>query len=281
MSIQPKLIIHGGAGALEGNIEKINHIRTSLEDICDKTYTHLCSTTSYDAVIYGIKLLEDDPLFNAGTGSKTQHDGQIRMSAALMDGSKTRFSGVINIQNVQNPILIAERLQNYDHTVLSGEMATKFAHELGFKAYNPLTVERLKESKLNKGGATGTVGVVALDSSRKISVGTSTGGIGGEIPGRVSDSSTIAGTYANLFAGVSGTGIGEHIINSGVATKIVTRVEDGYSLKDAVSKSINEGKSKDYHFGAIGISSSGDIIVDKTKDTIYYAFSDGHTISIF
>ncbi len=48
MSIQPKLIIHGGAGALEGNIEKINHIRTSLEDICDKTYTHLCSTTSYD-----------------------------------------------------------------------------------------------------------------------------------------------------------------------------------------------------------------------------------------
>ena len=44
---------------------------------------------------------------------------------------------------------------------------------------------------------------------------------------------------------------------------------------------INEGKSKDYHFGAIGISRSGDIIVDKTKDTIYYAFSDGHTSSIF
>ena len=64
MSIQPKLIIHGGAGSLEGNIEKIHHIRTSLEDICDKTYTHLCSTTSYEAVIYGIKLLEDDPLFN-------------------------------------------------------------------------------------------------------------------------------------------------------------------------------------------------------------------------
>ena len=51
MAIQPKLIIHGGAGSLEGNIEKINHIRTSLEDICDKTYTHLYSTTSYDAVI--------------------------------------------------------------------------------------------------------------------------------------------------------------------------------------------------------------------------------------
>ena len=35
MSIQPKLIIHGGAGSLEGNIEKINHISTSLEDICN------------------------------------------------------------------------------------------------------------------------------------------------------------------------------------------------------------------------------------------------------
>ena len=56
MSIQPKLIIHGGAGALEGNIEKINHIRTSLEDICDKTYTHLCSTTSSPNVIYQVNI---------------------------------------------------------------------------------------------------------------------------------------------------------------------------------------------------------------------------------
>ena len=103
-----KLNLYEDKVAFQDNFEKINHIRTSLEDICDKTYTHLCSTTSYDAVIYGIKLLEDNPLFNAGTGSKTQHDGQIRMSAGLMDGSKARFSGVINIQNVQNPILIAE-----------------------------------------------------------------------------------------------------------------------------------------------------------------------------
>ena len=62
MSIQPKLIIHGGAGSLEGNIGKINHIRKSLEDICDKTYTHLCSTTSYDAVQYALDLAQEGDL---------------------------------------------------------------------------------------------------------------------------------------------------------------------------------------------------------------------------
>ena len=93
-------------------------------------------------------------------------------------------------------------------------------------------------------GKTGTVGVVALDRYGNIVAGTSTGGIGGEIPGRVSDSPTIAGNYANKFAGISATGIGEQIVNLGAAVKIATRVEDGMDLKSAVDKTIHDAKTQ-------------------------------------
>ncbi len=281
MAQQQKLIIHGGAGSLEGNIEREEAIRQSLQSICEKTYAFLLRSSANEAVIYGIKLLEDDPLFNAGTGSKIQNDGQIRMSAAFMDGQKKSFSGVINIQHVQHPILVAEKLQEYEHTVLSGDMSIQFARESGFPEYDPLTQERFNEFQSKKTGTTGTVGVVALDLNGYISAGTSTGGVGGEIPGRVSDSPTVAGNYANEFAGVSATGIGEHIVNSAVAAKIVTRVEDGMTLESAVDKSIKEGQENDDHFGVICITSAGDIVSSKTKDTVFYSFHDGSGIKTF
>ena len=281
MNPLPKLIIHGGAGSLEGNIERKTQIRESLKLICEKTYTFLLTSSANETVIYGIKLLENDPLFNAGTGSKIQSDGQIRMSAGFMDGQEKIFSGVINIQNVQHPICVADTLQQNEHSVLSGEMSTQFAHKFGFENYNPLTKERLSEFNSRKTGTTGTVGVVALDSNGYITAGTSTGGIGGEAPGRVSDSPTVAGNYANQYCGVSATGVGEHIVNSAVAAKIVTRVEDGMLLKKAVSKSIKEGKEKDSHFGVISISYTGDIITNKTKDTVFYAFNTGNELKTF
>jgi len=63
MAQQQKLIIHGGAGSLEGNIEREEAIRQSLQSICEKTYAFLLRSSANEAVIYGIKLLEDDPLF--------------------------------------------------------------------------------------------------------------------------------------------------------------------------------------------------------------------------
>ena len=145
MASQPKLVIHGGAGSLEGNINREVNIRESLQIICNQTYSYLLSASANDAVLFAIKLLENDPLFNAGTGSKIQNDGEIRMSAGFMDGQKKCFSGVINIQNVQHPILVAELLQQYEHTVLSGTMATHFAHSNGFSNYDPKTQERYSE----------------------------------------------------------------------------------------------------------------------------------------
>ena len=89
---------------------------------------------------------------------------------------------------------------------------------------------------------TGTVGCVAIDQEGKLAVATSTGGKGFEIPGRISDSATVAGNYANEFCGVSMTGVGEDIVSNATAVKIVTRVTDGMSLEKAFDKTFKEMK---------------------------------------
>src|SRR6202012_57444 len=192
-------------------------------------------------------------LFNAGTGSQIQSDGKIRMSASLMDGKTLEFSGVINIEGVRNPICVAEKLLRMPDKVLAGKGAQEFARENGVPYYNPETSQRRHEyeKKLSDSIRLGTVGCVALDFYGDMAAGTSTGGKGFEIPGRVSDSATAAGNYVNAFVGISCTGVGEDIVSGAVAAKIVTRVTDGMPLAQATEKTLNELKPFDGFAGII------------------------------
>ena len=277
----PKLVIHGGAGSLEGTLNKAPKIQDALSEIVSESYQFLLKTNARETVIHAVKYLEDNPLFNAGTGSKLQRDGKIRMSAAIMDSNSEKFSGVINIQNVKNPIEIAEYLSDKKNYVLAGDRATHFARKKGYVNYNPTTIDRSQEHEKKLIGDTGTVGAVALDSDGCIAVATSTGGIGGEIPGRVSDTPTVAGNYANKFAGVSSTGIGEQIVNHSLASRIVIRVQDGLDLYTAVEKTMSESRKQQYKFGIIAIDNLGNIQVGKTSDIVYYAWNDGDKFEVF
>ena len=140
--------------------------------------------------------------------------------------------------------------------------------------YNPETSERFTEFKKGFSGKHATVGAVALDRKGLIISGTSTGGIGFEIPGRVSDSPTVAGTYASKNVGVSCTGIGEQITQQAVAAKIVTRVDDGMRLGDSVVRTIKESSKFDYTFGLISLDYRGNFEVGKTETVkyVFYAF---------
>jgi L-asparaginase len=228
-------------------------------------------------VVYVVSLLEDCELFNAGLGSQIQGDGKIRLSASLMDGASLRFSGVINVEDVQHPIRIAERLMAENDRVLGGPPAQDFARKNGFDAFNPETPRRRAEylQKLDALHATGTVGCVALDKDGKLAAATSTGGKGFEIPGRVSDSATVAGNYANEHAAISCTGVGEDIVSGAVAAKIVTRVTDGLSLPEAGTKTLSELKPFDGFAGVIGIGASGDIYHADTHPYMVWASYDG------
>jgi L-asparaginase len=297
--VQPKLIIHGGAGSSLKGKGGLNAVRQSLHAIVEEVYGLLQQgATAKEAVIRGCQLLEDEPRFNAGTGSVLQSDGQIRMSASLMDGVSQRFSGVINVSRVRNPINLAEVLQQQEDRVLSDYGAAELLRELKLPIYDPLTDLRLyewiderkenfsrkmagvvsEEEMLPTEARRGTIGVVALDNQGRVAAGTSTGGKGLERIGRVSDSAMPAGNYATKNAGVSCTGIGEDIIDECLAAKIVIRVGDGLSLLEAIAKSMQEAHVNKRDLGAIALDEKGVIAWGKTSEVLLAAYHNGEAI---
>jgi L-asparaginase len=273
-----KVIIHGGFFSESStNQETKKAKQDALASIVEKAYQYLKTHSALQTVVYTVALLEDNDLFNAGIGSQIQSDGKVRLSASLMDGKTQKFSGVINLEDVKNPIEVAEKLLSYDDRVLSGEGALTFARENGFEYFNPITTQRQVEyqERLNQQERKGTVGCVALDADGNLAVATSTGGKGFEIPCRVSDSATVAGNFANEFAGISCTGVGEDIVSGALAAKIVTRVTDGFTLQAACNKSFSELKPFDGFAGVVGISAKGEIYHCDSHPYMVWASFDG------
>lgn len=303
VQMQPKLIIHGGAGSSLKGKGGVEAVRKALSAIVADVYALLESGASAQAaVVRGCQLLEDEPRFNAGTGSVLQSDGQIRMSASLMDGTAQRFSGVINVSRTKSPIQLAEVLQKASDRVLSDYGAAELLRELQVPVYDPLTELRLQEwieerrGNFNKAMAgvvaehdpelfadteagRGTIGVVALDQQGQLVAGTSTGGKGFERIGRVSDSAMPAGNYATTKAAISCTGIGEDIIDECLAARIVVRVTDGASLQAAFERSFTEAQANQRDLGAIGLDATGAIAWGKTSDVLLAAYHDGQQIA--
>ncbi len=275
--MEPKLIIHGGFFSESNTNREVKKAKQdALRDIITKSFDYLKFHSALQTAVFAVALLEDCELFNAGLGSQIQSDGVIRLSASLMDGPSQKFSGVINIQDVKNPVEVAHMLINYNDSVLCGDGALDFARKNGFDFFNPETDQRrLEYQQKLETLRTGTVGCVALDAFGNLAAATSTGGKGFEIPSRVSDSATVAGNYANSFAGISCTGVGEDIVSASMASKIVTRVTDGLTLKQAADKSFVELKSFDGFAGIIGISADGEIYHCDSHPYMVWASFDG------
>ncbi|NJL41797.1 MAG: isoaspartyl peptidase [Leptolyngbyaceae cyanobacterium SM1_4_3] len=278
--VQPKLIIHGGAGSSLRSKGGVEAVRRSLHAVVEAVYPELVTgAAASTVVVQACQLLEDDPRFNSGTGSVLQSDGQIRMSASLMEGMAQRFSGVINVSRVKNPIFLAQFLQDSHDRILSDYGSIELLRELGIPSYDPLTELRLqewiqerrgnfehemagvvaeKELVADASAGRGTIGVVVLDSEGRLAAGTSTGGKGFERIGRVSDSAMPAGNYATAYAGVSCTGIGEDIIDECLAARIVVRVTDGMAIEQAFQRSFQEADQHNRDFGQSGLTTPGD-----------------------
>ena len=278
-----KIIIHGGFFSESStNMETKVAKQKALLDIVKKSHEYMKTHSALEAVVFAVSLLEDDALFNAGIGSQIQSDGKIRMSAALMNGETQKMSGVINIEDVKNPIQVAEVLMKEDDRILGGSGATNYARKHGFKEFSTEIPQRRAEYEAKiKSLGLGTVGCVALDKDGKIAVATSTGGKGFELVGRISDSATVAGNYANQFCGVSLTGVGEDIVSNATAAKIVTRVTDGFSLQDAFAKTFDELLPYDGFAGAIAIDSKGNVFHQDSHPSMVFASFDGENEEVF
>ena len=278
-----KIIIHGGffSESTTSTATKLAK-QQALELIVKKSYQFLETHSALETVVFAVSQLEDNPLFNAGTGSQIQSDGKIRMSAALMNGANQKMSGVINIEEVQNPIQVAALLMMEDDRILGGSGATVYARKKGFEKFSTEIPQRRAEFDIKKKSlGIGTVGCVAIDKNNNIAAATSTGGKGFEISGRVSDSATVAGNYANAFCGVSMTGVGEDIVSNATAAKIVTRVTDGFSIETAFQKTFDELLPYDGFAGAIGIDKNGVIYHQNSHPTMVFASFDGNNLEVF
>ncbi len=225
--MQPSLIVHGGAWNIPDSV--VADSKAGCRHALEAGWKILSAGgAAMDAVEAAIVVLEEDPTFDAGVGSHLNRDGHAQLDAIIMDGATLKAGAVAAVERIRNPISLARAvLESSEHIMLVGDGAEQFALEQGLPLCSPgeLVLERERiawrqcqgdkhAAEHHVGHQHGTVGAVAMDSSRNIVAGTSTGGTCCKYPGRVGDSPLIGcGCYADSEAGgVSCTGWGEAIM---------------------------------------------------------------------
>jgi L-asparaginase / beta-aspartyl-peptidase len=254
------IAIHGGAGTLsrdDMSAAQEKEYLAALHESLDAGYAVLArGGSSLDATSAAVRVLEDNPLFNAGRGAVLNRDGVAELDASLMDGKTLAAGAVTGLQHVKNPIDLARLIMDKSpHVMLVGAGAEEFARLQGVEMVSNeyfRTPARQRQLERNLRGdiareneleAFGTVGAVALDLSGNLAAATSTGGMTGKRWGRVGDSPIIgAGTYAsNTSCAVSATGTGEYFIRLTVAREICALVEyKGMTLQAAADEVIQK-----------------------------------------
>jgi beta-aspartyl-peptidase (threonine type) len=260
--------VHGGAGPI-----KDNSLSARLEGckLAARTGWHILERggPAIDAVEAAVIVLEDNPLFNAGTGSTLNSLGEVEMDAAIMDGSSLRAGAVAAVCRVKNPISLARRVMDDGrHVMLAGEGALRFARQIDFPEcpLDALIVEHARKRWEEKHG---TVGCVALDANGKVAVATSTGGIFNKLPGRVGDTPLLGcGTYADEFGGVSCTGHGEAIMRVVLAKSALEFVRNGATPRLAAEQAVAMLADK--------TASGGGLIIVDRKGRVGYARNTTH-----
>jgi L-asparaginase / beta-aspartyl-peptidase len=266
----PSIIVHGGAGPI-----KDDSLAARLEGCKAAALAGWAilqqGGAALDAVEAAVVGLEDNPLFNAGTGSTLNSLGKIEMDAAIMEGHSLRAGAVAAVSGVKNPINLARRvLEDGRYILLAGEGALLFARQIGFPECAPeaLLVESEKKRWQSKHG---TVGAVAFDSAGRLAVATSTGGIFNKLPGRVGDSPLIGcGTYADGYGAASCTGQGEAIIRLVLAKRAVDFLHevDNGEAQTAARMAIADLEER--------LQSTGGIILIDRLGNIGYARNTSH-----
>jgi beta-aspartyl-peptidase (threonine type) len=236
------IAVHGGAGTLSPadlTPDSDRAFRAGLERALRAGHAVLIDGgTSLDAVVAAVRVLEDDPLFNAGRGAVLAASGQHELDASVMDGRDLRAGAVTGVRPVKSPIELARLvMERSPHVMLAGAGAEEFALEQGLAPVpnahfaterRRRELDRLLHGEIEAGRESlmGTVGAVARDVQGNLAAATSTGGMTGKKWGRVGDSPIIgAGTYAaNDCCAVSATGHGEFFIRAAVAHEIASLI---------------------------------------------------------
>ncbi|MGL4313662.1 MAG: isoaspartyl peptidase/L-asparaginase family protein [Sphingomonas sp.] len=289
------LAVHGGAGQMTR--ERISAgedagARAGLSAALDAGSAVLAAGgAALDAVEAAVRVLEDDPHFNAGRGAVLTYDGGVSLDAAIMAGDGQRAGAVAGVGTVRHPVSLARKAMETPHVLLSGAGAEQFAREQGLEQAEqgwfeiPRRRQQLEEMKAQGEGwfdeemKFGTVGAVACDASGKVAAATSTGGITAKRWGRIGDTPLIgAGTWADSVCAVSATGSGEYFIRAGVSHQIAARIAlAGEAPEQAATTALAEIARMGGSGGVIVVTPAGEALWHFNTTGMYRgrASSDG------
>jgi L-asparaginase / beta-aspartyl-peptidase len=267
------LVIHGGAGRITRetvSAEADERARAGLGTALNAGAAVLAGGgAALDAVEAAVRVLEDDPAFNAGRGAALTRDGTAELDAAICHAGGA--GAVAGLTRVRHPVCVARAvMERTPHVMLAGPGADVFAREIGAEAADAdwlATPERraqLAELLAGSGGFDaemkyGTVGAVARDAAGRLAAATSTGGVTGKRPGRIGDSPLIgAGTWADGTCAVSCTGAGEFFIRSSAAAQVSARLRlAGRTLHESLAATLAEVSALGGTGGLIAVDAAG------------------------
>lgn len=274
------LIVHGGSGNIPDD-EVEPHRRGAERAARAGWQVLLRGGTAMDAVEAAIVVMEDDPAFDAGTGSVLNRDGQVEMDASFMDGRTLDAGAVAGVMRVKNPIRLARRVMESEVTFLIARGAERFAQEAGIpliendELRTPARIARWKANLAHPPtpeqgryvSPQGTVGCVAVDRNGDVAAGTSTGGMDFKRVGRVGDSPLIgSGVYAdNARGGASATGWGEAITRVVLSKYAVDHLEGGRDPNEAARSAIE--------YLARRVGGTGGIILADAAGRVGFSFN--------
>jgi isoaspartyl peptidase/L-asparaginase-like protein (Ntn-hydrolase superfamily) len=256
-TVTPVLLVHGGAGnPLGGKVDDEQAVDDALRDALLTGYELLASgAPALDAAEAAVQWLEDCALFNAGRGSVLNAEGHVEMDAAVMDGVSRQAGACAGVVGVRHPVALARAImEKTPHVLLVGEGARRYAEDAGLDFEDPEWFVTERE-RMRADPDHGTVGAVALDSAGHLAAATSTGGVRGQLHGRVGDTPMIgAGTWADEHVAVSCTGTGEQFIRAAAAHELSARVRHANAPLGEAAAAVVQGL--DGGFIALGADGS-------------------------
>lgn len=280
--VKPIILVHGGAGDCwpedeGGALAKAGCLRAALAGLA----VLRAGKRALDAVTEAVRVLEDDPRFNAGYGAALTSQGTVELDASIMDGETLSAGAVTGVQHYANPVHLARAvMERTPHVFLAGAGAEALAQEVGLpRVDNAALVTPRARAQLEaaRSPAHGTVGAVALDERGHVAAATSTGGTTAKRPGRIGDSPLIGcGTYADDALGAcSCTGLGEAIIRVTLARHALDLARAAPSADAAAWRAVQALARGRGTGGVILVTPSGGVGVAHDTPCMSHAWADG------
>jgi beta-aspartyl-peptidase (threonine type) len=245
----PTLVVHGGAGRLDRRARRAE-IDAALERALGAGFD-AAGGGALDAAVAAVRVLEDDPLFNAGTGAVLTATGGVELDAAVMVAAGLRTGAVAGVIDFANPVELARAvMEDGRHVLLSGAGASRFGIDCGLAPIDPARLAGA--ARRQDGSLGGTVGAVCRDDRGALAVAVSTGGTAGKLPGRVGDSALCgAGFYADLAGAACATGHGEDFVRLVGCRRAVELLAGGMDAQTAADRLIEELEARVNGLGGI------------------------------